>query len=686
MLLMAAFAAELLCSVHQQSQTFDEGAHLYAGYSYWKRADFGVNPEHPPLVKLVAALPLLASRIPVQPAPNIWFRAASGAGGHAFLYSHDVDALLFRARTATSVFVLALALLVFFAGKELFSPGAGLLALLILILEPVILANGALIATDAGVTACMFGAVYFFYRFVQRPSVARLIVCGVTTGLTLAAKHSGLIILPLLVVLAGLELFLQRSVRVDGDSSTTAVLGLQGLHTVRMAGALAAITGVSLLVLWSFYGFRYAARPGNEGLIPPTAVFLQSLEGNAGPAVGMPEGAHHPGEARVIAFLEHHHLLPEAYLYGLTDIAIGAQQGRPSFVLGKMYVTARWFFFPVAFVIKTSLTLLLLLGLLIWAKNLRHLKYRRAVLYMALPPVIYFAVAVHSKLQLGIRHVLPIYPFLIVLAGFGAWSLARQSRLWGYAVAVILIAGGASSLRAYPNYLPYSNELWGGSSHTHEFLSDSDVGWSSGLRAVHKYVGEHHLTKCWFAYDGSADLDYYHIPCTQLPTFFSSVMHPWQQSALPEEIQGTVFISSEALMGLGLGPGRMNTYEQFAHLRPSDVLQGEILIFDGSFRIPRAAAFSHFIVAQGLASSGQVDQAVLEAKAAESLDPDLRATHELLASLYYKENQTDLAHAEYNAAVRIYQTVEPGFQELNGAPPSPFPLTTETPAGSKATR
>lgn len=667
-LLLAAFAAELLCSVHGQTQTFDESAHLYAGYSYWKRADFGVNPEHPPLVKLVAALPLLPTQIPVQPAPNIWFRAASGAGGNAFLYSHDAGALLFRARAAASIFALALGLFVFFAGREMFSPGAGLLALTILILEPVILAHGALVTTDVGLTACMFGAVYFFYRFVRRPSLVRLVVCGLTTGLTLAAKHSGLIVLLLLVVLAGLELFLRCGGDVNENSSGAAV---PPLTVLRMAGALTAIAAISFFVLWSFYGFRYAARPSNGQLIPPTAVFLQSLDSNT-PGIGPGQGVHRPAQALVIGFLEHHRLLPEAYLYGLTDIVILTQQGRTSFVLGKLYPTGRWFFFPVAFAVKTSLALLVLLILLIWVKDLRRVEYRRAVLFMAFPALIYFAVAVNSKLEVGIRHVLPIYPFLIVLAGFGAWSLAHRSRRWACAVIIILIFGAVSSLRAFPNYLPYSNELWGGSSHTHEFLSDSDVGWSSGLKTVYQYVAEHHLTRCWFAYDGPVDPAYYHIPCAPLPTFFSSIMRPRQQPAVPEEIQGPVLISSEVLVGSDFGPGRMNPYEQFIHLRPSAVLQGEVFVFDGSIHVPRAAALSHFILARGLANSGNTDQAILEAKAAEALDPDFRSTHELLASLYYERKQTDLARAEYDASVQIYRTIEPDFQQLSGLPQNPF--------------
>ncbi len=682
--LLFIFVCELMLSIRRQTQTFDESAHLYAGYCYWKRGDFGVNPEHPPFVKLVAALPLLPLGLPVQPPPSIWFRAASGAGGIAFLYSHDADALLFRARAAASTFAFALALLVFFATREMFGDNAALLAFLVLILEPVILANGALVTTDVGVSACMFGAVYFFYRFVRHPSVPRLIACGVTSGLALAAKHSGLITLPLLVVLAGVELLLRRTIAYAHVGGTQRAI--RRVNALTMIGALVAIAAISFGVLWSFYGFRYAARPQSGQLIPPTAAFLQSLETNATTGVGPAVGTKHLAQAHFIGFIERYHLLPEAYLYGLTDIAILTQQGRAAFVLGKLYPAGRWFYFPVAFVIKTSLALMALLVLLIWAKDVRRIENRRAVLFMGLPPLIYFALAINSKMQIGIRHILPIYPFLIVLAGFGAWSLARQSRRWTYVVSIVLIFGSVSSLRAFPSYLPYSNELWGGPSNTHKFLSDSNVGWSSGLNAVRNYLADHHISQCWFAYDGLVDPAYYRIPCAPLPTLFSSLSRAKQQPAVPEEIQGPVLISSEALVGSDFGPGQMNAYEQFLHLRPDAVLQGEVLIFNGTFHVPKAAALSHFILARNHLQSGRTNEAILEAKTAAELDPDLRRTHELMASLYYKNKQADQARAEYQTAVHLYKTVEPDFQEIYGPPTNPFPVNTKTAASSGSPR
>jgi 4-amino-4-deoxy-L-arabinose transferase-like glycosyltransferase len=637
-------SAELLLSIRQESQTFDESAHLFAGLSYWKRSDFGVNPEHPPLVKLVAALPLLPLRLEVPPAPNMFFRGASARGGTAFLYSHDADSLLFRARAGAAIFTLLLALLIFTASLEMYGVGAALFALAVFTFEPNILAHGALVTTDLGAGCCMFGAVYMFYRYVKQPSVFRLVVCGVISGLALAAKHSALVILPILAILAATEVILDRR---NG----------RGRQAIRMLAALTLITLISSTVLWGFYGFRYAARPGGQQMIPPTPVFLQTLQ--------------HPAEAAVIGFFEQHHLLPEAYLYGLTDIVNASQEGRPAYLLGRLYPEGRWFYFPTAFLIKSTVGFVALLGLLLAAQAIWGAAHRRETLFVAIPALLFFSTAMSSKLDIGLRHVLPVYPFLIVLAAAGAWSLSSQSRRWAAVAILLLVFHAGSSVMAFPNYLPYSNEFWGGLSNTHKYLSDSNVGWAGGLKAMRAYIGQQHIEQCWFAYDGPVDPSYYAIPCSPLPTLFANIFgRPVQ--AVPEQIHGPVFISAQAMTGFDWGPAEMNVYSDFTTIRPAHVLQGEILVFNGTFDVPRISALSHYLMANRLWNTGRSDAALTEAKAAAALHPNFRPVHELLASIYARQNQKEQAIREYETAQNIYQTIQPEFQKLRPPPANPI--------------
>jgi dolichyl-phosphate-mannose--protein O-mannosyl transferase len=220
----------MFLSARLESQTFDEPAHLYAGYSYWLHSDFGINPEHPPLVKLVASLPLLISRPKCPPPPSIFFRPASSSGGKALMsYSgSNAQTMLAHARIAVSVFVFLLALLVLFAAREMFGDGAALLALVLFVFDPMIVANGPLITTDIGLTCCLFAAVYALYRYGKRPSLLRLSLCALAAGLSLAAKHSAILLFPILLLLCTMEVMLNWQQAIDITQARAMQAGAAG--------------------------------------------------------------------------------------------------------------------------------------------------------------------------------------------------------------------------------------------------------------------------------------------------------------------------------------------------------------------------------------------------------------------------------------------------------------------------
>lgn len=164
--LLMVLGVELLLSVRQQSQTSDEACHLFAGYRYWKNLDFGINPEHPPLVKLVAAVPLLRLPLLVPPLSSGSFVEVEFLSGRQFLYANEADRILLRSRIAVSLFTLVLAFLVFVTARRMFGRGPAFLALTLLVFEPNVLANGALVTTDMGLTCCLFSTAYAFYLYV----------------------------------------------------------------------------------------------------------------------------------------------------------------------------------------------------------------------------------------------------------------------------------------------------------------------------------------------------------------------------------------------------------------------------------------------------------------------------------------------------------------------------------------
>lgn len=202
LLLLDVFAAQLLLSSERNSVTWDEGHHLYSGYLSWKTADYGINPEVPPLVKMVAAVPLLRMHLNVPPLEGRFFKDEAFFGGHDFLFHNDANNVLLRARVAASVFSFALALLLFAAARQMFSLEAGFIALALFVFDPNFLAHGALVTTDVASACTIFATIYAFYRWRLAPSRTRLLLVGLAAGLALVTKFTGILVFPMLVLLA----------------------------------------------------------------------------------------------------------------------------------------------------------------------------------------------------------------------------------------------------------------------------------------------------------------------------------------------------------------------------------------------------------------------------------------------------------------------------------------------------
>src|SRR5215216_3413611 len=238
----------------------------------------------------------------------------------------------------------------------------------------------------------------------------RLFVAGIAVGLVLAVKHTGLLVLPILFLL-----------------SFTEIRG----RALKTLGSLVLITLIGCVVLWSFYRFRYDARPGGLQLNPPLAEYVKALETH---------------EAWPISTAARLRLLPESYLYGLADVKLTANY-YTSYVLGKVYAHGVWFYFPVAFLIKSTIGVLALFLLAIGVIATRQLNGRREIIFLVVPVIFYLIVATTVGMNIGVRHILVIYVFLYVLIGGATWTVLVKNRKWAYAVGVLLLVHVASSAR-----------------------------------------------------------------------------------------------------------------------------------------------------------------------------------------------------------------------------------------------
>src|SRR5215469_10379251 len=666
-LLLLVFAIQVVSVVRQESLTWDEGDHIFAGYMSWKTHDFGFNPEHPPLMKSLATIPLLWLPLKVPADQHREFKAEAYLDGRDLLFgnapAYSAESLTFRVRMAAGVVALLLAMTVFFTASEMFGAGAGLLALAILAFDPNVLAHSALVTTDAGVSCFFLASVYAFYRYVKAPSAGRLVVAGLASGLALATKHSAVLLLPMLVSLAAAEVVFRF------NPEHTRVRSL-GRSVARMGGVLAAIAVIAVVVLWSFYGFRYNARPGALRLDPSLVEYVKPLR-----AV----------EAKAILLLARLHVLPESYLYGLADVRAMAN-GMPSFIFGRVFDHGVWYYFPSVLVIKSSLGYLGLVILAFAAVIVGRLRRWREIVYLLVPAGIYFWVAMGSSLNIGARHILPVYVFLTVFAAGGCWAwiagpihadpthaairLLHEwgtqlfvSRKWAVIVGVLLLAHVGSALKSDPNYMAYSNELWGGPSKTYKYLSDSNTDWAQQLLAVKKYTDERGLKECWFAYFADPFLRPrdYGIPCKPLPTPDST----WAktQYEVPEVIHGPVLISAGDWMWFETGSNVLNPYQQFNHLEPVTSIQDGVLVYEGEFRIPLATALSHVLRSAELLGQKKVDEAIAEAQTAVKIAPDGLQTQMALGDALSAARRKDEARAAYGKALGIVSAMEHGARE-----------------------
>jgi 4-amino-4-deoxy-L-arabinose transferase-like glycosyltransferase len=639
--LLSVLVLQLALSARANSITWDEDDHIYAGYMSWKHGDFGLNPEHPPLVKLLAAVPLLDLPLKMPPLQNRNFKHEGFLGGKDLLFQNDADTILFRARMAASLLTLLLVVLVFLAAREMFGTGAAFIALGLLVFDPNLIAHGAVVGTDIGLSCFMFGSIYAFYRYVKAPSAGRLVVVGVATGLALASKHSAILIFPMLLLLAICE------VVGDGKAAEGAAAAPRSKWALRLAAALVLVSAISVGVLWASYGFRYQARGEGRELNPPLSEFVQGLS--------------RPHDIRLLSTVARWHLLPESYIYGLADVRM-MSDFYSSYIFGKVYPKGVWFYFPAAFAIKSSLMFLLLLALAVWAIASGRLRAWREILFLTIPPAVHFLVAMGSGMNIGVRHILPMYMFLAVLIAGAAWKFIQQDRRWAYAVVALLIFQAVSTTRTYPAYLAYANELWGGPSQTYKYLSDSNVDWAQQLKSTRRYLEQRGVKDCWFVYfgEGVVDTRYYGIPCKPLPTADSLWVD--EPAEAPPAIDGPVLISAGDLSGFEFGAGPLNPYEQFKNLRPTAVIDYGVFVFDGHFEIPLAAAISHNQKAGHLLHAGQLPEAISQAQQAVALAPDAVRTNAMLGDVLAAMGRAEEARQSYQKALTLAKTVEPEFQ------------------------
>ena len=340
------YASLAVSSMRTTSAVYDETAHLPAGYSYLTLRDFRMNAEHPPLVKELAALPLLFMDVRMRTATPAWTLGQEWEFGHRFLYQwNDGDRLLFWGRLPVVALGCALGLAVFLWTRRHFGLRAGTIAFVLCLLSPDVLAHGQIVTTDLAVALFLFLSVIAFHAVTQRVTATGVLLAGLASGAALASKFSALVLVPILGALAVVVAVSSRPLTLAHFRAAPRPAVGTGPRLAVLALVLFAIGAIALTFVWATYAFH--PRLAND---PEAAanVSWSRLE-RPGAASAVLRGVRAAG------------LLPDAYVYGLATV-LHDTEGRPAFLFGRISEKGFWYYFPATFLLKTPVALLALLA------------------------------------------------------------------------------------------------------------------------------------------------------------------------------------------------------------------------------------------------------------------------------------------------------------------------------------
>jgi 4-amino-4-deoxy-L-arabinose transferase-like glycosyltransferase len=465
LILLFLFLIQGVFFIQSNSQTVDEAAHLVAGYSYLATGDFRLDSEHPPLTKALQALPLFISyRLSFSPEPQLWHTRDAFSIGHHFLYRSPIaaDRILFLSRMPNLFLGGMLVALTGWWAHRLWGDRAALLAIALTSLEPNLVAHSSLVTTDLGVTLFIFLAVYLFWEYANHPSWLLLTATGVATGAALASKFSALLLLPIICLIVALPIL--TGVENYALPSSKKPVALAG-KIIEAAALLLFIFVVGFLTIPLAYGV--------EGFMP--------------------------------------------WISGLRHLLSLTQGGRPSFFFGEYSYQGWWNYFIGSFLIKTPIgSLVLIVASLILFRAGTPLTFREAI-FLLLPPLFVFGATTQSEISIGLRHILPVYPFFFVLAARTAsLEFARRWLRLLYVGAPVLFTA-VSVLRIAPHQLAYFNEFVGGPDQGYRYLSDSNIDWGQDLKGLKTYIDKQNLPMIYLSYFGTAPPSYYGIRYQYVP-------------------------------------------------------------------------------------------------------------------------------------------------------------------------
>ncbi|MEW6040629.1 MAG: glycosyltransferase family 39 protein, partial [Elusimicrobiota bacterium] len=520
-----------------KSATYDEAFYITYGYSILKTGDFRMAIDKTPLVPLISAIPLLRFSPVFNTGDLNWQMLASAKNSKEpwkfaplrwnfslnFLFNNKVDAdtMLFAARLPFALLLMILSLFIFYLLYEIYGFEVAFIFIPFWIFCPNILANASISTEDFTASAFIFLSVLAFQYLLKNNSTGSSVFFGLILGLTLLTKYSAMIVLPLLAIIwlrKGGLKLKSPDPRCCVGAPPPFVKG--GIPKYLLISFL-----ITVLVIVSFYRFSQ------------------------------------------IGF----------YFKGFLNTLAYQTRGQATYCWGKYSNTGFWYYYLVVLLFKTPLPLLLSFIFFFVRgvnKDIKFISFTTIALFLLIASV--------NKIQLGLRYILPVYPFLFLIAAAGLKNIifdAGIKPIFKIILPVFLcIWYIISSVRIHPDYLAYFNELAGGPENGPAFLVDSNIDWGQDLKTLKKYVEKNGISDIILSYYGAALPGYVGFKFQDLLSF--GIWGEKNHLNSKKPVKEILAVSVTNLKGLYFGQAGHNLFKWLENKKPDAMLGYSIYVYD----------------------------------------------------------------------------------------------------------
>lgn len=489
-------------SMKGDSLTFDELAHISAGYSYLAKQDYRLNPEHPPLIKDIPALPLLFLDLNFPDTGPNWLQKEAAPAwwvqfdlGNEFLYhsGNNPREIIFWSRFAMICFLIILGWLLFWWTKKITNNTVAVGVLTLFAFSPTFLAHGRLANTDVGAVFGGLLAIIFWLRFLQNPSWKNTLLAGLTFGVAMLFKFSLVLLIPFFAVITVIY----------------ALLFSKSLVSYLGKSLLAGLAGF-ILVIWPVYQFHIWHYPAEQQLRDTIA----DISSHPVPIL-----------KDLVLWMTGQEPLraPAQYLRGLLMASQRTMWGNTTYFLGQISAGSWRYYFPLLYLLKIpavfhllTLSALAAFSATLWKikKQKKILNYSRQyfwIITLFLWIAVYWTSAIAGNLNIGIRHLLPVFPFIYILAVFGVYQGFKlvktpiKRRILASFFLLLFFCYAVSSLFAFPHYLSYYNVFGGGIKNGYKIAVDSNYDWGQDFYRLLAFVEKEKIEKIYLDYFGGED-------------------------------------------------------------------------------------------------------------------------------------------------------------------------------------